>query len=126
MEVKKVIALDNIEYYHTHLYIVNCILPKSATMTPKEIELLGMFMSLKGDVATYRFGPTAKKVVMAELNLSAQGMSNHLKSLKDKGLLYWMGDILTIRDMLFPETTEQLYRIRLVNKSNIIQNETTT
>ena len=126
MEVKKVVQLNNDDYYTTHLSIINCILPIKFKMTPVEIKLLAKFMSLKGDIAVYRFGPTAKKVVMAELNLSPQGMSNHIGSLKDKGLLYKNGDMLTIVDMLFPESIEQHYRIRLINTDNITQYETIT
>lgn len=129
--VKKTVRLDNNNYYETHLSLINNVLPEPARMTPTEIRVLARFMALKGDLAVYRFGPTAKKVVMAELNLSAQGLSNHLGNIRDKDLIYDIRDknvvhdtiyITTISPILFPDEREQVYNIKLINKDN----ETTT
>ena len=118
IEIKKLVKLNKIEYYETHLSLVNCVLPKSVRMTPMEIKVLGAFMSLEGDIAQYRFGPTGKKMVMSMVNpdkpLSAAGLSNYLKSLSDKGIIEKNVDIITIAPLLLPEDKEQLYKFKLI------------
>lgn len=116
-EIKKALVLPTLEYYETHLSLLNCILP--VKMTPMEIKVLATFMSLTGEVAKYRFGPTAKKIVMSNIKdkkpLSPAGLSNYMGSLKRKKLLLGEEDMLSIHPILVPEDVEQLYRFRLVN-----------
>jgi len=109
MVIKKVLKLSQEEYYTKHLEIINNFLP--VTMTPKEIEVLANFMSLQGDIATDRFGTTAKKIVRSKMGLSVAGISNYMKSLKAKGFIT-DSNILPI---LFPENGTQLYNFKLVN-----------
>lgn len=125
MEIKKTIRLNIEDYYQTHLSIVNNVLPPQVRMTQPEILVLSRFMSLKGELESYRFGPTAKKEVMGNLNISPQSISNHLKSLRDKGLLYYIGDILNIRDILFPDKLQQVYNICIINNNETINNTIT-
>lgn len=114
MEIKKkLLRLPKIEYYKTHLSIVNCVLP--VKMTPKELEILATFLSLEGDIARYRFGPSAKKIVMKELNLKPAGLSNHMSSLLEKGFLKKVGDIVEILPLLIPNKEEQQYLFKIVN-----------
>lgn len=114
MEIKKkLLRLPKIEYYKTHLSIVNCVLP--VKMTPKELEILATFLSLEGDIARYRFGPSAKKIVMKELNLKPAGLSNHMSSLLEKGFLKKVGDIVEILPILIPNKEEQQYLFKIVN-----------
>lgn len=116
-EIKKALVLQPLKYYETHLSLLNCILP--VKMTPMEIKVIASFMSLTGEVAKYRFGPTAKKIVMNMIDpnkpLSAAGLSNYIVSLKKKKFLLEEGDMVTIFPLLIPEENEQLYRFRLVN-----------
>lgn len=112
-EIIKTLRLSKIDYYHTHLSIVNCLLPRK--MTPKEIEVLAAFMSLEGAIALHRFGPTAKKLIMQELKLSPAGLSNYITSLTDKGFLIKTGDITNILPLLIPEEDVQYYKFRLIN-----------
>ena len=97
------------EYYVTHLQIINPILP--VKLTPKEIELLANFMCLNGSIAEDRFGTTARGIVKSKMNITTAGVSNYLKSLKDKGFVK-QNDILPI---LFPQAKEQMYQFKLVN-----------
>lgn len=114
MEIKKkLLRLPKIEYYKTHLSIVNCVLP--VKMTPKELEIMATFLSLEGDIARYRFGPSAKKIVMKELNLKPAGLSNHMSSLLEKGFLKKVGDIVEILPLLIPNKEEQQYLFKIVN-----------
>lgn len=80
-------------------------------------------MSLTGEVSQYRFGPTAKKVVMQTVNpkkpLSPAGLSNYIISLTNKKLIGKQGDVTIIHPLLVPEENEQLYRFRLINHNNI-------
>lgn len=119
-QIQKRLNLPKLKYYETHLSILNCILPKK--MTPKEIEILAHFMSLEGELTTYRFGPTGKKVVMRLSQISVAGLSNHLTSLLEKGFLVKNGDIIEFLPILIPEEKEQIYLLKLVN-INIESNE---
>jgi len=123
-EIKYAKALTTLKYYETHLSLLNCILP--VKMTPMEIKVIASFMSLTGEVAKYRFGPTAKKIVMNTIDpekpLSAAGLSNYMVSLKKKKFLIEEGDMISIYPLLIPEEDEQQYRFRLIN-NKIINNE---
>lgn len=109
--IRKALLLDKSNYYQTHLNIINCILP--VKMTPKEIEVLAAFMSLEGDIAQYKFGPSARKIVMAETELSPAGLSNFIKQLTTKGFLTRTGDMTVILPLLVPEHTDQWYQFKL-------------
>lgn len=112
-EIKKLLRLGKARYFETHLSLINCVLPKQ--LTPMEIKVVAAFMGLEGDIAQYRFGPSAKKIVMTELELSPAGLSNHLASLLKKGFLLKRGDITEILPILMPEQTEQVYLFKLQN-----------
>lgn len=86
-------------------------------MKPREIEVLACFMSLEGEVTSYRFGPTGRKMVRAKLGLSFSGLSNYMIDFEKKELLIKNGDILEIAPLLFPEKDEQVYSFKLVNLS---------
>lgn len=121
-EIKKLLKLPKLEYYKTHLSLINCILP--VKMTPKEIEVLAHFMSLEGDISNYRFGKTARKIVRDQLELSYAGLSNYIGFLLDKGFLVEEADELNIRTeikilpLLFPKADEQKYLFRLIKQEN--------
>ena len=114
-EIRKALKLDKSGYYETHLSLINCLLP--VKLTPMEIKVLAAFMGLEGDIAQYRFGPSAKKIVMASFtpNLSPAGLSNYIGSLTEKGFLIKSGDITNILPILIPESNEQLYHFKLIN-----------
>lgn len=116
MEIRKRIELRKYAYYGMHLTIINCILPKK--MTPMEIKVIACFMALEGDLSSYRFSPSARKVVMQILNLTPAGLSNYIVSLLDKGFLYKVGDQINMLSLLVPDPKEQVYVFRLVNLGN--------
>jgi hypothetical protein len=107
---KKLELLGN-DYYKVHLNIVNSLLP--IKLTPKEVEVLALFMSLKGDIGKDRFGPTAKKLVKQELSLSDGGLSNYVKALKQKGFISTANEIPTL---LIPNEDKQEYYLQIINK----------
>jgi len=114
-EIKKMLSLPKMEYYRTHLSLINCILP--VKMTPKEIEVLATFMSLEGDIASYRFGTSGRRIVMNTLGIAHAGLSNYLRSLTDKEFLSTTPEGITkILPILYPETHSQDYRFRLIKK----------
>lgn len=83
-----------------------------------EITVLSRFMALEGDIATYRFGTTARKVVRENLKLSLSGLSNYIGSLVEKKFLIkkeGSNDMFDIWPILFPEPGEQGYMIKLIN-----------
>lgn len=109
--ISKKLILSTREYYTIHLSIVNALIPTK--LTPKEIDVLGFFMSLQGDIAKDRFGTTARKLIMKELNLSDGGLGNYLKSLREKGFISSNNEILPT---LIPNEDKQEYFFQLVNK----------
>ena len=109
MVISKTLSLSRSDYYRKHLGIINAILPEH--LTPREIEILAEFMSLNGSIAHDRFGTTARKLVMGNLNLTLPGLSNHLKNLKDKKFI--RDD--RILPILFPDLQEQGYAFKLIN-----------
>jgi hypothetical protein len=111
-EIRKVLVLDRRSYYVTHLSLLNCLLP--VTMTPMEVNVLAEFLALEGEITTYRFGPTARKVVMQELHLSPSGLSNYMRTLTDKGFLENDDGVLTVVATMLPEPLEQFFRVRLL------------
>lgn len=110
-QISKHLRLDKDSYYETHLSIVNCILP--VKMTPMEIKVLSRFMGLTGDIAQDRFGTSAKKLVKTNLGITSAGMSNYLRTLKDKEFI--KEDTMTILPILFPGKGEQDYLFKLTN-----------
>lgn len=111
--IKKQINLTGEDYYIKHLSIINSMLP--VQMTTKELEVLGTFMSLEGDIADRdRFGTTCRKIVKEKLNLSDGGLSNHLKSLKEKSFIYSIGDNkMAILDVLLADESQQGYMFKI-------------
>lgn len=111
--ITKQLRLTKLDYYETHLSIVNCFLP--VKLTPMEIKVLASFISFSGDIAKDRFGATAKKMVKQELKITSAGLSNYLKALKDKGFLKEIGDSLEVLSILFPTPEQQVYMFKLEN-----------
>lgn len=111
--IRKALRLSQEEYYKVHLSIVNTIIPEK--MTPKEIEVLSSFMSLEGDIALVRFGPSARKIVRENLGLSPTGLSNYISSLLEKKFLTKQGDSINIWPILIPEKDMQHYQFKLEN-----------
>ena len=111
--IYKVVKLSKLDYYKTHLSIINPILP--VNMTSREIEILASFMNLEGDIAEDRFGTTARKMVMQTLGLKPSNLSNFLKSLLDKEFIKEINGKIEIQPILFPEKNRQQYQFRLEN-----------
>lgn len=117
-EYRKQVRLSKLDYYKTHLSLINCLLP--IQMTPKEIEVVAGFMGLEGDIAQYRFGKTGRKIIMDQLKLSPSGLSNYLLSLTKKGFLTELPKSdYSILSFLIPEDEEQLYLFKLIKDATI-------
>ena len=106
--IKKQLILSPFDYFSTHLKIINPLLP--VHLTPKEIELLANFMMLNGSISEDRFGSTGKKIIMNKMNIGPAGISNYLRSLKQKGFISG-NDILSV---LYPENEQQGYNFKLI------------
>src|SRR5690606_13328665 len=110
--IRKRLQLGKQEYYEKHLSIINPLLP--INLTPKEIKVLAAFMSLDEGLSNYKFGTTARKIVMKILNLSPGGLGNYLRSLQDKNfIIVDANDNLSILPILIPEKKEQDYQFKL-------------
>jgi hypothetical protein len=111
--ISKKLVLNSKAYFIIHLSIINALLP--IKLTPKELEIIALFMSLQGDIAKDRFGTTARKLVMKELGLSDGGLGNYLKALKEKGFISKDNEILS---MLIPNNEKQEYFFQLINSDH--------
>ena len=113
---KAILQLKGAEYYIYHLSIINPFLP--IELTPKEREVLGTFMSFKGDLADKdRFGTTFRKEVKTMLSISDGGLSNHLSALKSKGAIREeLGGLIQIASILLPEEKQQFYQFKIVQE----------
>jgi hypothetical protein len=114
--IQKVINTDNYEFYVTHLSLVNALLKEK--LVNKEIEVLASFLALdenitKDDV----FNTLARKNVKDKFNLSAGGLSNHLRSLIDKKILYKdeVTNKISIMSFIIPDKRVQFYNFKLIN-----------
>jgi DNA-binding CsgD family transcriptional regulator len=116
---KSILQLRGAEYYVYHLSIINPFLP--VALSPREIEVLGTFMSFKGELAEKdRFGTTFRKEVKKMLSMSAAGLSNHINSLKSKGAIKEnLQGYLEIIDILLPEDKQQNYQFKIVKENEI-------
>lgn len=112
--IVKTLRLETMDYYKTHLSIINCLLP--VKITGKEIEVLALYMHFSKSLEDDRFGTNTKKLICQTLGLSHQGMSNYIKSLTVKGFLKVnQKKEITILPLLHPEANEQTYMLKLVN-----------
>ena len=111
--VAKTLLLNKIEYYITHLSIINCLLP--IKMTSTEIKILAWFMSFSGELGNDRFSATGRKIIRSKLGLTHQGLSNFMHSLLEKKFLLEKDGKLSILQILHPEPDEQTYMIKLKN-----------
>jgi len=113
---KGIVGLKDAQYYIYHLSIINPFLP--IELTPKEREVLGTFMSFKGDLAEKdRFGTTFRKEVKSILSMSDGGLSNHISSLKSKGAIREdLGGIIQVAGILLPEEKQQFYQFKIVKE----------
>lgn len=112
--LKKQLRLEEHKYFTTHLEIVNSVLP--IKLTPKEIEILAIFMSFTGELGEDRFNTMGKKIVRGKMGLSHPGLGNYIKALQKKGFLRKeKNGKLKILEILFPEIEEQYYQFKIIN-----------
>lgn len=111
-------AINNLsaeKYYMKHLEIISPFLP--AHLTPKEVEVLGWFMSFEETTILKRFDTPYRKIVRKELKLSHSGLSGHINILKSKGAIKEdFAENLSILEFLFPSEGEQLYQFKIKRK----------
>jgi hypothetical protein len=113
MRIQKRLRLPKNEYYTKHLSLMNVFLP--VKMTPKEIETLANFMSLRENSGLQMFGSTARKLVMRDMGIKAGGLGNYLRSLQEKGFL--IEDEIykfTILPILYPADKIQNYQFQFI------------
>lgn len=114
--ISKQLVLNKYDYYETHLNIVNSVLPEK--LTSKEIQVFSRFMAFEGDIATDRFGTSARKIVKEELKLSDGGLGNYLKIFKDKGLILTneVTNKLYLNPILEVNNKEQVYVFKITKE----------
>lgn len=113
--IQKTITTTKESFYNKHITIVNILLDLKATS--KEIEVLSTFLSLdKKIIEDDIFNSLSRKKVRKLLNLSHAGLSNYLRTLLEKGLIFEDKEqkILLVKDYLLPTVPYQGYKIKLI------------
>lgn len=119
--LRKIVQLSKLDYYETHLSLLNCLLPtrkdkpNDGKLTPTEIKVLAAFMSIEGELAQYRFETLGRKIVKEKLNLTSAGLSNYTGNMEKKGFLISTENSTTIWPILVPDQDEQMYMFKLIN-----------
>lgn len=111
-DIKKNLLLPKDKFYIQHVNIINSVMP--VKLTPKEAEVLALFMSFTGSIAEDRFGTTPRKIVRTKLKLSHGGLGNYLSYLKKKKFIVEEQGNMVIKPFLFPKNnSEQSYSFKL-------------
>lgn len=108
--IKKAVSLASFEYYLLHLNIINNFLPIKISV--KEMEILACYMMIDELI---RFEPKGRRLVKEKLNLSDGGLSNHMRSIKNKGLIINLEGEDIIIPILFPDLVSQYYQFKITN-----------
>ena len=111
--IGKTLRLEKIDFYTTHLSLINCVLP--VKLKPKEIEVLSHFMAFEHDPEVARFGSDNRKIVRNRLNISHGGLSNYINSLREKNFLTGKGSAVEVLPLLRPDNNVQTYMFKLIN-----------
>ena len=95
-------------YYSRHIKIVNGI--QDFGLNSKEVDILVFFITLGGG----SFDKERRKELRERYNYSFSVLSNHLRSLLEKGLLYKEGKNYVINKYLVPDSYSEEYSIKIL------------
>ena len=85
---KTIISKDRFDFLEQYYSLMNLFFPEDKRMTGTEAKVLACFMSVEGELAEIdRFGSSSRKLVTKKLGLTASGISNYTRSLRDKGIM---------------------------------------
>jgi hypothetical protein len=110
--LKKSLKLDKLNYYIKHISLINIIfIQEEGRLSPMEIKVLASFIkNSEGMEKAEVFATLVRNRVMKELSISHGGLSNHLRTLKEKGVI--VKDTY-IAPALIPKSLNQEYLIKL-------------
>lgn len=113
VNTSKTLKLNRLEYYITHLKIINSIV--AFELTDKEIHILSHFLSMEGDIRNDLFGTTSRKLVREQCNITLSGLTNYLNSLQIKKCVIRDNDNrLRLHPILNIDSTEHTYTLKLI------------
>jgi len=119
MNVRKSLILPTMEYYVTHLSIINTIIPSNLRITPREIDVLAAFLALPVSV---RFTTIGRKQIRDRLLLSQSSLSNHIKALIAKKFIVSAPEddttTIDIAANIVPTPTQE-YHIRITHDASL-------
>lgn len=113
--IQKVLRLPKVDFYETHLALVNAVIPSSARLTAMELKVLAIFMSFEEEIPLGRFGTYARKLVKEKLEISDGGLGNYIKFLKSKRFILEVDGKLDFVPLIKIPDTEQVYTFKLIN-----------
>jgi hypothetical protein len=117
--VKKTLELNTKEYYTLHLKLIIPII--KVDLTEKEIAIIAEFLSQPDELKSLGiFNSISRKKVKDSLLISTAGLSNYIKELKRKKILYTDEySILKINSNILPDENIQGYQFKLIKKNAI-------
>lgn len=119
MNVRKNLTLPTMEYYITHLSIINTVIPQRLRITPREIDVLASFLTIP---TSSRFTSHGRKTVRDMLSLSQSSLSNHIKSLISKKFILSSPDDDTtpidVASNIIPTPTQE-YHIKITHDASL-------
>jgi hypothetical protein len=112
---RKTLTYNELDFYRTHIQII-CVLVK-IELTIKEITVLAAFMALKGDIKEDLFGSTGRSIVRQRCEVSLQGLSNYLNTLKDKNVIIQENNVLKINKVFILDVDSCEYSLKLLKNT---------
>lgn len=113
--IQKQIKRNTFEYFLVHIKLTNVFM--NSLMSEKEMEVLAATLSLDSKIIGVEpYNSFARKKIREKLKMSPAGLSNHLKSLTDKGVL--IRDEITgrinIKEFIIPDLEWQGYQFKII------------
>lgn len=107
---------EGVEYFITHLKLINPLFDEEKQLTKMEIVVLAHFMNVDTEIAKVdRFHREVRKEVKTKLSLSNGGLSNYLRAFIEKEFVgVNVAETMYIKEYIYPEEIEQFYQFKLL------------
>lgn len=117
--IQKQIKKDSFNYFLVHMKLVNIFM--DSLISEKEMEVLAATLSLDQKIIGVEpYNPFARKKIREKLKISSAGLSNHLRSLIDKGILVKdeVTNRINIREFIIPSPEWQGYQFKVIREKD--------
>lgn len=117
--IQKQIKKDSFNYFLVHMKLINIFM--ESLLSEKEMEVLAATLSLDQKIIGVEpYNPFARKKIRERLKMSPAGLSNHIRSLIDKGVLVKdeITNRINIRDFIIPNPEWQGYQFKVIKEKD--------